>query len=79
MHLQDYKMYLEFSSDVGSNADSKERGCCFNLESFIATLGGYRDAACHCRRKISAVLFDVFINCLDKQIKCIVSFLMILS
>lgn len=66
MHLQDYKMYLEFSNDVGSNADFKECGCCFNLESFIAALGGYRDAACHCRKKISAVLFNVFTNCLDE-------------
>lgn len=72
-------MYLEFSSDVGSNPDSKECGCHFKLESFLASLEGYRDAACHVRKKISAVLFNVFINCLDEEIKCTASFVMILS
>lgn len=71
MYLQDYKTYLdlELYSDVGSNADSKEHGCCFNLEPFIAAFGGYRDTACHHRKKISAVLFNVFINCLNEEIK----------
>lgn len=78
MNLQDYKTYLEFSNDVGSNADSKECGCCFKLESFLAALGGYRDTACHCGKKISTVLFNAFINCHDEEIKCTVSFLMIL-
>lgn len=81
MYLQDYKTYLdlELYSDVGSNADSKEHGCCFNLEPFIAAFGGYRDTACHHRKKISAVLFNVFINCLNEEIKYTVSFLILSS
>ena len=58
----------------------KNVGAVSALSPSLQRLGaGYRDAGCYHRKKISAVLFNVFINCLDEGIKCTESFLRILS